>query len=508
MGMNGSTGTPLAEPMRMRNPVRLGLVSVTLAFAALVSFPPQARGAGALDLSAFNLFTVEQDVEIGRESAAEAEKQLTLLGDASVDRYLNQIVARLAAATPGADYPYQIKGVNDAAINAFALPGGPMYANRGLIVASRSEAELAGVIAHEMAHVALRHGTHQASTAYIAEAGIGILGGLLGDSAGSSSQMLAAVGGLGLNAAFLKFGRDDEHEADSLGAEIMAASGYDPNAMADFFALLRAEGQRDPSALQVFFSGHPPSAERETRIRALAKTLPRARQSEVGGFSNIVARLNRMPATSAKALTPQTQARSSVAATGTPVAVRSAAPSAKFATYAHQSGDFNVVHPSNWKVYAARNGYATSIAPAGGIVKTKKGAQAMVYGVVINRYEPFEGEASRRGRRKSIRLANASDDLVKQVLRANPYLSGPAASPKKEKIDGRSARSVTLAGRSPVTGDDERVVVFTRSLPDNQVIYGLLVAPEREYAVALPVFERMMRTLEMKNGTPASRRGG
>jgi Zn-dependent protease with chaperone function len=493
----------------MRNPVQLRWALVTLAVAGFVSLPPAARGAGALDLSAFNLFTVEQDVEIGRESAAEAERTLTLLGDASVDRYLNQIVALLATQTPGADYPYRIQAVNDAAINAFSLPGGPMYANRGLIVAARSEGELAGVVAHEMAHVALRHGTHQASTAYIAEAGIGILGGLLGDSAGDSTQMLASVGGLGLNAAFLKFGRDDEHEADQLGAEIMAASGYDPDAMADFFALLRAEGQRDPSALQVFFSDHPPSAERETRIRALAKTLPRGRSREIGGHANVVARLKGIPATSAKALTPQTQARSSLAAAGTPVAVRAVAPSAKFATYAHRSGDFNVVHPANWTVYAARNGYATSIAPAGGIVKTKKGAQAMVYGVVINRYEPFEGEASRRGRRKSIRLASASDDLVKQVLRANPYLSGPDASARKEKIGGRSARSVTLAGRSPVTGDGERVVVFTRSLPDDQVIYGLLVAPEREYAVALPIFERMMRTLEIKDGTAASsRRGG
>ncbi|PYQ14926.1 MAG: hypothetical protein DMF80_11095, partial [Acidobacteria bacterium] len=129
----------------------------------------------------FNIFSEQQDVDIGRQSAAQAERQLPLLNDPRVENYAGQIIRRLAAAAPGAHYPYQIRVVNASDINAFSLPGGFMYVNRGLIEAARSEPELAAVLAHEMAHVALRHGTHQASKAYLTQAGIGILGGLLGN---------------------------------------------------------------------------------------------------------------------------------------------------------------------------------------------------------------------------------------------------------------------------------------------------------------------------------------
>ena len=196
-----------------------------------------------------------------------------MLNDRNVDRYLNEIIRNLAEQAPGARYPYAIKAVNASEINAFALPGGPMYVNRGLIEAARSEAELAGVLAHEMSHVALRHGTHQASKAYLSQAGLGILGGLLGRNGGNASNIVNAIGGLGLNVVFLKFGRDDEYQADQLGAEIMARAGYDPSAMANFFELLRSEQGRDPGKLEQFFSNHPPSADREARIRDQAASL-------------------------------------------------------------------------------------------------------------------------------------------------------------------------------------------------------------------------------------------
>ena len=175
--------------------------SVLLASALVLCTPLVARAQTKPATPGFNLFSVEQDVEIGRQSAVEAERQLPMLRNRNVDRYLNKIVGKLAAQAPGARYPYAIKAVNDSAINAFALPGGPMYVNRGLFEAARSEAELASVLAHEMAHVALRHGTHQASKAYLGQAGLGILGGLLGKNGGNTSQIVNAVGGLGLNAA-------------------------------------------------------------------------------------------------------------------------------------------------------------------------------------------------------------------------------------------------------------------------------------------------------------------
>jgi predicted Zn-dependent protease len=156
----------------------------------------------------FNVFSVDQDVEIGKQSAIDAEKQLPMLTDAAVSRYVSLVGARLAAQAPGAKFTYQFKVVNSSEVNAFALPGGFIYVNRGLVSTTRTEGELAGVMAHEIAHVALRHPTNQASKAYLAQAGLGILGGLLGGkSQSSTAQIVSAIGGFGLNSLFLRFSR-------------------------------------------------------------------------------------------------------------------------------------------------------------------------------------------------------------------------------------------------------------------------------------------------------------
>src|SRR3982751_2207549 len=176
--------------------------------------------------SGFNLFSPEQDVEVGQQSAAEAEQQLPILNDAQINSYVNQIGQRLAAHAGGPQFQYRFRVVNQADINAFALPGGFIYVNRGVLDNARNEGELAGVVAHEISHVALRHGTHQASKAYLAQAGISILGGILGGHVGQgTAQVINAVGGFGLNALFLKYSRDAETEADVRGSQILAASG-------------------------------------------------------------------------------------------------------------------------------------------------------------------------------------------------------------------------------------------------------------------------------------------
>ncbi len=493
----------------------LGLLSALLVSCASAAAPPVARGAPSEDTKAaevsraqpgFNLFSVEQDIEIGRQSAAEAQKQLVMLNDRSVDRYLGQIVGKLAAVAPGARYPYQIKAVNASEINAFALPGGPMYVNRGLVEAARSEAELAGVLAHEMSHVALRHGTHQASKAYLAQAGLGILGGLLGKNGGNTAQIVNAVGGLGLNAAFLKFGRDDEYQADHLGAEIMAQAGYNPVAMADFFQQLRSEQGRDPGKLEQFFSDHPPSADREARIRDQARTLGPVRSREVGGFKQVAAGLRRLPAAPSR----QAQGRPGNPGKEDPrdtrqVEVRVERPSSRFERFEQRNGLFTIEHPDNWQAHASDSGYAVSIAPEGGVVATANGQEALLYGVIVNHYAPFDNTDRGRGS-----LEDATDDLVRQIIRSNSYLRTQNDSPRPEQIDGASALSVTLSGRSPLTGEEERVTLFTRSLPDDHVIYALCIAPGRDYDSLARTFSQMMRTLRVNDeaahrgaGTPA-----
>jgi Zn-dependent protease with chaperone function len=478
--------------------------SVLLASALVLSLPFVAGAATSPAKPGFNLFSVEQDIEIGRQSAVEAERQLPLLKSSNVNRYLNKIIGRLAAKAPGARYPYAIKAVNDPAINAFALPGGPMYVNRGLVEAARSEAELASVLAHEMAHVALRHGTHQASKAYLGQAGLGILGGLLGKNGGNTAQIVNAVGGLGLNAVFLKFSRDAEYQADLIGAQIMAKAGYNPTAMADFFGLLRSEQGRDPGKVERFFSDHPPAGDREARIRNEAASLQLARSSDVGGFDRIRTDLRKLsPASQRVALSEEPRSQD-----GGQRDVRVEQPSSRFQRFEQSNGYFTIEYPDNWRAYASDSGYAVSMAPDGGVVDTGNGQQAMLYGVIVNHYAPFDGDLERQqeSRQRSYApfedtdewrgsLEDATDDLVRQIIRTNSYLRAQDGQARREQIDGAPSFSVELSGRSPVTGQDERVTVVTRGLADGHVIYALCIVPGRGNDSMTRTFTQMLRTL-------------
>src|SRR5688500_18825284 len=212
----------------------------------------------------WNLFSPQQDVEIGQQSAMEAERQLPMVRDSQIEQYVNSIGQKLAANAGGPQFQYRFKVVNQSDINAFALPGGYIYLNRGIIENARNEGEVAGVLAHEIAHSALRHGTHQASKAYAANAGLQILGGLLGGKVGqSTAQILNTVGGVGLNALFLKFSRELETQADVRGAQILAASGYTPADMVSFFNTL---AKVDTAKKTTWLSHHPAPPDRIARI--------------------------------------------------------------------------------------------------------------------------------------------------------------------------------------------------------------------------------------------------
>jgi beta-barrel assembly-enhancing protease len=495
----------------MKKTIRAPSAVRAAALVACVSLiaPVASRGA----TPGFNLFSVEQDVEIGRQSAVEAERQLSLLKDRNVDRYLNKIVAKLAARAPGGRYPYAIKAVNASAINAFSLPGGPMYVNRGLFEAARNEAELAGVLAHEMAHVALRHGTQQASKAYLSQAGLGILGGLLGKNGGNTSKIVGAIGGVGLNVAFLKFGRDDEYQADQLGAEIMAGAGYSPAAMASFFALLRSEQERDPGKLEQFFSDHPPSGDREARIRDQADRLLVVQSREVGGFDGMRTDLHRRsPAAASAAPRREPRSQDSRNQDRVPFDVHVDQPSSQFQRFERRGALFAIDHPDNWRAYASVSGDAASFAPDGGVVQTGDGQQAMLYGVIVSHYAPFEGYTDRQqgSRQRNYApfddteqwrgsLEDATDDLVRQLIRSNAYLQAEDGEARQEKVDGAASFSVVLGGRSPVTGQEERVTLVTRGLSDGHVLYALCIVPSRGYDAMARTFAHMLRTLNVND---------
>jgi hypothetical protein len=439
----------------------------------------------------FNLFSVDQDIEIGRQSAAQAERQLPVIHDAHAERYLNAVIWRLAPYAPGARYPYQAKLVDSTDINAFSLPGGFLYVNRGLVEATRAEAELAGVIAHEMGHVALRHGTHQASEAYAAQAGLGILGGLLGHGHGSGG-ILTAIGGIGLNAAFLKFSRTAEYQADLAGASMMARAGYPPSAMADFFDTLTREEQRNPRRLEQFFSDHPPSADRAARIRAEARrlgTVPRL--ADVGGFDEVKADLRGRPASSRRAaLLSAPEPRRGGAVSEAP---RIEPPSPRLRTFEQRDGFFSVGYPENWLVHEGDQGHGAVIAPRGGILLgDSAGGQDIAYGLVINHYDPFDDAGSGS-------LEDATDDLVRQVQRTSPYLQPESREERTRGVAGREGLQVDLVGRNPASGLEESVTIVTRALPDGHVLYALFVAPRRDLPELRPVYGRMLDSLRVND---------
>ena len=180
-------------------------------------------------------------------------------------------------------YVYQFKIVNDTAINAFALPGGFLYVNRGAITAADNEAQIAGVIAHEIGHVVMRHGTHQASRAYLAQAPLAVLGGVVGGNAIGS--VMGAVGGVGMNLLFLRYSRDMETQADLIGTQILHDAGYEPKAMVEFFEKIQAESKGRASQ---FVSDHPNPENRisnvQHEIEKLNGALPEPK-SDTSGLS-------------------------------------------------------------------------------------------------------------------------------------------------------------------------------------------------------------------------------
>ncbi len=250
-----------AHAGKVQNVFRPALVVV--AVLSLILAPVAQADGRTLLKPGWNMFSPQQDVEVGQQVSLDAEQQLNMMNDSRVDNYLNNLGHRLSAHAPGYQFQYTYKGVNDRAINAFALPGGHVYINRGTIEAADDEAQLAGVMAHETSHVALRHGTNQASKASAAQIPLAILGGVL--SSNSTGAMLAQLGaGFTLNSILLKYSRTDESQADIMGTQILYDSGYDPRGMSQFLEKIQA---LDKGGRRVaFFSDHPSPDRRVERV--------------------------------------------------------------------------------------------------------------------------------------------------------------------------------------------------------------------------------------------------
>jgi Zn-dependent protease with chaperone function len=448
----------------------------------------------------WNLFSPQDDVQIGQQSAVEADRQLPILRDSNVDAYVSRIGQRLAANAGGPQFQYRFRVVNASDINAFALPGGYVYVNRGILDNARNEGEVAGVMAHEIAHVALRHGTHQASKAYAAQAGLQILGGLLGGKiGGNTAQILNTVGGIGLNALFLKYSRDLETQADIRGAQILAASGYTPADMVSFFHTLE---NVDKSKKTSWMSDHPAPPDRIARIEKERQLLrepatPTQNTAQLAEIKSDLRRYGNAPTLGqiAQGATSSSGGNPPMTSSGTGT-INVEPPSRTWRTYRDQSGLFAVNYPSNWQVYRGNNGGVT-IAPEGAVGNVGQSTE-IVYGLMIDHYAPFGNNGSYlqpQGNTSSLR--SATQDLLQQIQRNSPHLSMIRGSAQQFNLDGRTAMATSLRGRNPNTGIDERVTVVTRQLPDAHLIYMVFVTPEREASNYASVLNSVVQSIQI-----------
>jgi hypothetical protein len=448
----------------------LGLVSLLLVVTTTV-FPQTEIKPG------FNLFSVDQDVEMGKDASKEVEKKLLILNDSVTQRYVTDLGLSLAKNTDMPNLPWQFKVVNSSDVNAFALPGGFVYVNRGLIETAETEGELAGVLGHEISHVTLRHGTNQLSKAYLAQAPLAILGGVLGGGWQAAITRLGAS--FVINSLFLRFSRTDETQADIKGTQLMTRAGYNPNQMAKMFETLQHLQGRNPSKVEEFFSDHPSPEHRIERIDEEIAKLPRDGGGKVTSrrFESIRDRLKAMP--------PAPKAKPEVSGGDRGSSGPPPAPSREFRVYQAAQGLYEIPYPSNWEAYQGGDASVT-LAPPGGIRQTNNQTQ-VAYGAMVDVFQLEKG--------RSQSLDAATDRLISQLLQANSYLRQTGRS-HGARLGGETAVSVTLEGTPPQQNYTERVTVVTRRMGDN-LLYVAFVTPRDQASTYESTFREMMRGLRV-----------
>jgi hypothetical protein len=440
-----------------------------------------------------NKYTPAEDVQLGREAAAEAEKQLPVMRDDLVTSYVEDIGERLVDSIPPelrhSEFRYSFKVINVREINAFALPGGPMYVNRGMLQAAKTDGEIAGVMAHELSHVVLRHGTAQASKATKYQVGQ-IAGAILGSIIGGGwGQVVSAGTQFGIGTAFLRFGREYERQADILGTQIMARADYDPRDMANMFRTIEKQGG---SGGPEWMSSHPNPGNRYDAIIKEAQTLRVDNPIRVTrDYEQLQAHLKRLPQAPTTEDAVKNAGRRTGTGTGTGTSGRSgdaptgrvAPPSSRTTTY--NEGDlFRVSVPSNWQ--ELQDNDTVTFAPSGGH-GAYNGQTVYTHGMQIG-----------LTRNESHDLQTATEELIDAFAQGNPDMGRPARF-ERLTVAGRPSLRTTLTNRNEVTRDPETIQLVTTDLGTGELLYSVGVAPSNEFASYRPVFNRIVGSIRLIN---------
>jgi beta-barrel assembly-enhancing protease len=453
----------------------------------------------------------DQQLKLGLQTASQVYQQMPVLPDSSPEtQYIRKLGQKLVATIPPQhSWPFDFHVIPQKEINAFALPGGPMFVNIGTITASSNEAELAGVMGHEMSHVYMQHSAKQAGKAQTTSEIAGIAGAILGGTTKGTLGSLAQVGiQFGAQGLIMKFSRTDEAQADAVGAIILYKAGYNPKAMADFFQKLAAQGSAGPQ----FLSDHPNPGNREAAIqKEIASWPPKtyvtanaafdavrqqaagvraysAQEIAQGAKSGQWAQLNKQNGAvfrpqAAQALVASAPAQPAVA-TG-PVNLQSVLPSSRSVTT--NLGALEIARPDNWQLMApGRGGQGIRIAPPGGIR-----GDALGYGVFSSAVRPSNGQP--------LKLDQMTAELVHALESGGGNLT-EIGKTQPIGVAGVQGRSVTLRSSSPfpdVNGrpQKEQDWLVTVPHPRGAMVYFVFVAPQSEFERFRPSFESMLRSV-------------
>ena len=434
-----------------------------------------------------NKYTPEQDVQIGREGAAEIRKEYPIIQDEKVAAYLTALGDRLVAAAPAElkqpVYEYSFTPVNLKEINAFALPGGPMFVHRGMFAAAATEAEVVGVMAHELSHVLLRHGTANATKASNPWLQIGQMAGQIGGAVvgGAAGAAIGQGAQMGLGSLLLRYSRDFEKQADLLGAQIMAKAGYDPRALGRMFETIEKEsgGSKDPQ----WMSSHPNPGNRTVYNNQEADSLTIASPADQSQFNIIKTQFAGMPAALTMAELAKRQKEgtgTSVQSVGTP-GQPVPRPSAQFQPV---SGGkvFQAQVPSNWTSLSTSN--AVRVVPENGFGQLN-GQTVFSHGI--------EFGIAQAGSRD---LRQATIAWLKAVAQNNPELK-LAGEQRQLQMSQRAALMTPLANASQL-GGQELISLYTTFLADGGTLfYYLTIVPEKDSANFQETFSRIAQSIQL-----------
>lgn len=482
--------------MKKKSILARGTMTAILA-TALALTPLTALAQGTRIQMPKNKYSLQQDVQLGQEAATEIRRQMPVLPENSeVDRYVESVGNRLIAAIPREyqqrAFRYEFDVVNARDINAFALPGGPMFVNRGMIESARTEGEMAGVMAHELSHVILRHGTAQATEAQSAKYQIPAIGGaILGAIIGGNVGGVIAQGTqLGVSAYFLKYSRNYERQADILGAQIMANAGYDPRDLANMFRTI--ERQSGGGGGPEWLSSHPNPGNRYELIVQEAGRLRvnrNAARFDNAEFSRIQSSLRRQsPAPTMQEIAQRGAGSQSGGQSGrrqypadSRLEQRVESPSPRFST--HTLGNIvQVSVPENWQRFEEQT--SVTFAPTGAF-GNYQGQSVFTHGAIVGVVNSGTNT-----------LEDASDRYVRGLLQSNSYLQ-PQSRYARASIGGQRALSIRLAGTSSVSRRTEIVTVYTTMLRNGQLFYVITVAPNDEFRQYNQAFSAIVRSIRL-----------